>query len=255
MVFFPPGGFVHADLDLADACLGVLAQTSQVNVLAPSYAVAPQQPFPAAVEDAHAVLQETWRQRAKLGWSGAHLFVCGVEAGGNLAAVSALVCRDRQGPKLSGQILVMPMLDASLHCSSMLSAAESPDTQAVALALEQSYRCYLPHPADRLHPYASPLQASRLSGLPPALVIHAEGDPLCDEARAYADKLEAAGVPVQRAALHPRAVHDSSERCAATADDPAVTAVAAFLAPYVAGASSGPSADMAASRPRPPLAS
>lgn len=230
VVIFPPGGFVVADLDGADECLQVMAQTCRVNVLAPSYAVAPEHPFPAAVEDAHAVLTQAVRQRAKLGWWGTHLFVGGVEAGGNLAAVSALVCRDRQGPKLAGQILIMPMLDASLHSDSMRHAADTPNTGAVVQAVEHGYRSYLPRPADRLHPYASPLQSTRLAGLPPALVMHAQGDPLSDEARAYADKLEAAGVSVQRASLPPWQVDD---RCAATPDDPCMSALAFFLAPYV----------------------
>lgn len=232
LVFFHPGGFVSDDEAASDHCLRVLADTCRINVVAPSYALAPAHPFPAAVEDAHAVLTQATKHRSQLGWSGAHLFVGGVEAGGNLAAVSALVCRDRLGPKLAGQVLVMPMLDASLQSDSMREACSS-NAEDVVKAMERSYRCYLPRPADRLHPYASPLQASRLSGLPPALVLYAEGDPLCDEARRYADKLEAAGVTVQRAQLHPAGVRDAEQRCQATADDPGVQALAAFLAPYI----------------------
>ncbi len=234
LVFFHPGGFVSDDVESSDHCLRVLADTCRINVVAPSYALAPANPFPAAVEDAHAVLSQAAKHRTKLGWTGAHLFVGGVEAGGNLAAVSALVCRDRLGPKLAGQVLVMPMLDASLQSCSMREA-RNPNSEDVIKSVERSYRCYLPRPADRLHPYASPLQASRLTGLPPALVLYAEDDPLCDEACRYADKLEAAGVPVQRARLHPRSVRDVEERCQATADDPGVQALAAFLAPYTQG--------------------
>jgi acetyl esterase len=230
MVFFHPGGFVVADVESTDSCLRVLADSCRINVLAPCYALAPERPFPAAVEDAHAVLTLTGHHRASLGWKGTHLFVGGVEAGGNLAAVSALVCRDRQGPKLAGQILVMPMLDASMHSDSMRRAADQPDTREIAQALERSYRSYLPHPSDRLHPYASPMKTSRLAGLPPALIIYTEGDPLSDEARAYADKLIKVGVPVQQTSLPPADVNSVSERCAITADDPAVTALAAFLA-------------------------
>ena len=233
LVFFAPGGFVSDEAEASDHCLHVLAHACQINVVAPSYALAPAHPFPAAVEDSHAVLSMAVKQKAKLGWNGTHLFVGGVEAGGNLAAVSALVCRDRQGPKLAGQILVMPMLDASLQSDSMRHACQSQDTDAVVQAVEHSYRCYLPRPSDRLHPYASPMQATRLAGLPPALVMYAQGDPLSDEALAYADKLEAAGVAVQRAWLHPEGVSDAQERCNATADDPGVQAMAAFLAPYI----------------------
>jgi acetyl esterase/lipase len=230
MVFFHPGGFVVSDIESTDSCLRVLADICRINMLAPCYALASERPFPAAVEDAHAVLSLTHEHRRDLFWKGTRLFVGGVEAGGNLAAVSALMCRDRQGPKLAGQVLVMPMLDASMRCDSMRHAADQPDTAEVAQALERSYRTYLPHPSDRLHPYASPLQASRLTGLPPALIMHTEGDPLSDEARAYADKLAQAGIPVDQITLPPADVNNVSERCEITADDPSVTAMSAFFA-------------------------
>ncbi|RZI82951.1 MAG: alpha/beta hydrolase [Rubrivivax sp.] len=229
LVFFHPGGFVVADVESTDACLRVLADSCRINVLAPCYALAPQRPFPAAVEDAHAVLTLTSKHRSALGWKGTRLFVGGVEAGGNLAAVSALVCRDRQGPKLAGQVLIMPMLDACMHSESMRHAADQPDTREIAKSLERCYRSYLPHPSDRLHPYASPMKTSRLAGLPPALIIYTQGDPLADEARTYADRLIKVGVPVQQTSLPPADVNSVSERCALTSDDPSVTALAAFL--------------------------
>ncbi len=229
LVFFHPGGFVVEDSSAGDHCLRVLADACEVNILAPCYALAPEHPFPAAVEDAHAVLAEAVRHRVKLGWKGKRLFVGGVEAGGNLAAVSAMMCRDRQGPELAGQILVMPMLDAGLHCSSMRCAADQPATRGVVDRLERSYRSYLPHPADRLHPYASPLQASRLSQLAPALVFFTDGDPLADEAKAYAGKLRLAGNEVELVGLPPADVHDDEQRCSITADDPCVTAMKQFL--------------------------
>jgi len=230
MVFFHPGGFVVSDIESTDSCLRVLADVCRINMLAPCYALASERPFPAAVEDAHAVLTRPQCHRADLFGKGTRLVVGGVEAGGNLAAGSALMCRDRQGPKLAGQVLVMPMLDASMRCDSMRHAADQPDTAEVAQALERSYRTYLPHPSDRLHPYASPLQASRLTGLPPALIMHTEGDPLSDEARAYADKLLQAGIPVEQITLPPADVNNVSERCEITADDPSVTAMNAFFA-------------------------
>jgi acetyl esterase len=229
LVFFHPGGFVVEDNSAGDACLRVLADACDINILAPSYALAPAHPFPAAVEDAHAVLAQAVLHRALLGWKGKHLFVGGVEAGGNLAAVSAMMCRDRQGPKLAGQILVMPMLDAGLHCASMRCGGDQAATRGVVDALERSYRSYLPHPADRLHPYASPLQATRLGQLAPAQIFYTEGDPLSDEARAYADKLRLAGNEVELEALPAADVGDDEQRCSITADDPCVTAMKQFL--------------------------
>ncbi len=229
LVFFHPGGFVVEDKAASDGCLHVLAQACGLDVVAPSYALAPAHPFPAAVEDAHAVLSEAVAQRASLGWKGRHLFVGGVEAGGNLAAVSALVCRDRQGPKLAGQILVMPMLDTRLQCHSVRCAADQPEQRELVASLERSYRSYLPHPADRQHPYASPLQASRLGQLAPALILYTAGDPLADESRAYAEKLRAAGNAVELVGLPPEDVGDDEARCSITADDPCVTAMKRFL--------------------------
>ena len=229
VVFFHPGGFVVDDTEASDPCLRVMANACEVNILAPCYTLAPERPFPAAVEDAHAVLTQAVRHRTKLGWKGTHLFVGGVEAGGNLAAVSALVSRDRHGPPLAGQILVMPMLDASLGCHSMRCADEAQDGGAMARTLADSYRRYLPRPADRLHPYASPLKARRLGELPPALIFHTEGDPLADEAVAYADKLRQAGNHASDIALPPADVKDNQDRCEITADDPCILAMKRFM--------------------------
>lgn len=230
LVFFHPGGFVVDDLEEANHCLRVVANTCEVHVLAPSYALAPERPFPAAVEDAHAVLGQVSAHKRQLGWKGSHLFVGGVEAGGNLAAVSALVSRDRHGPPLAGQILVMPMLDASLGCHSMRCADEAQDSGEMARTLADSYRRYLPRPADRLHPYASPLKARRLVDLPPALIFHTEGDPLADEAVAYADKLRQAGNEAHDIALPPADLKDNQDRCEITSDDPCVQAMKRFMA-------------------------
>jgi acetyl esterase len=232
LVFFHPGGFVVDDTSAADACLRVMAQACGINVIAPSYALAPAHPFPAAVEDAHAVLTAAVARRAELGWKGKRLFVAGVEAGGNLAAVSAMVCRDRQGPKLAGQILVMSMLDTQMLGDSMRccgNANASAGQRAVVDSVAESYRRYLPHPADRLHPYASPLLARRLGALPPAQIFYTEGDPLADDSRAYADKLRAAGNQVELVGLPAADVCDDEARCSITADDPCVTAMKRFL--------------------------
>ncbi|HET6787938.1 MAG TPA: alpha/beta hydrolase [Aquabacterium sp.] len=229
LVFFHPGGFVVDDSDAADGCLSVLAQACGMDVLAPSYALAPAHPFPAAVEDAHAVLREAVARRTALGWKGKRLFVGGVEAGGNLAAVSSMVCRDRQGPELAGQILVMPMLDTCMLGNSMQCAAGQADQVELVASMARSYRSYLPHPADRQHPYASPLQARRLGQLPPAQIFYTEGDPLADDSRAYADKLRAAGNEVELVGLPPADVGDDEARCSITADDPCVTAMKRFL--------------------------
>ena len=231
MVFFAPGGFVAPDLDEANNCLRVMADGCGVNILAPYYAESPDRAFPAPVEDAHVVLTLAAKHRAKLASRGARLFVGGCEAGGNLAAVSALVCRDRLGPELAGQVLIMPMLDASMGCGSMRCASNDPQQLELAQAAEAAYRLYLPNPADRLHPYASPLNARRLGDLPPALIFHTQGDPLADEAKAYTRQLREAGNVAHDVAL-PAAeqLSDVADRCELTADDPCVLATNEFIA-------------------------
>lgn len=195
IVFFHGGGFVGGDLDDADEFLRhlVLANSEQL-VLATNYTLASVRPFPAAVEDAHAVLLWSKKNKGKLGWTGKQLIVAGIEAGANLAAVCTLMSRDRGGPALAGQILIMPMLDPGLSSDSM---RDLPSCAVLANAAEvcaAGYRGYLPNAADRSHPYASPLQSSRLKNLAPALILSAEDDPLRDEAEQYGAKLITCGV-------------------------------------------------------------
>ena len=195
IVFFHGGGFVDGDLEEADGFLRRLAEASGYPVvLSSTYTLAPVKPFPAAVEDAHAVLAWAGRNKARLGWTGKRMLVAGIEAGGNIAAVAAMMSRDRGAPRLAGQILIMPMLDPGLSTCSMRELPSGPDKARVVDECVAAYRGYLPHAADRSHPYASPLQSSRLKGLPPALILSTDDDPLRDEAEAYGAKLIAAGV-------------------------------------------------------------
>ena len=245
LVFFPPGGFVMADLDAADSCLKSLAQECQVTILAPSYAVAPEHPFPAAIEDTHAVLKMAAARGSRLrGWTGRHLIVAGIEAGGNLAAVSTLMSRDRLGPKVAGQVLLMPMLDPSMR-ESQSPPFERKVPDGANQPFTEAFRGYLPRAADRVHPYACPLESSRMSGLPPALILYVEGDPLAAGARAYADKLERAGVPVQRTALPAGDLPGVEARCKAAGSDASREAVKVFLAPFVQPAKPHPSKSVA----------
>ncbi|MDM5180175.1 alpha/beta hydrolase [Massilia sp. DJPM01] len=209
IVFFHSGGFVGGDLDEADEFLRHLASCSTQNlVLASCYTLATERPFPAAAEDAHAVLVWAKKHKAKLGWSGKRLLVSGIEAGANLAAVCTLIARDRGGPALHGQILIMPMLDPGLSTCSMREIPQDPSQAGVAA----SYRGYLPNAADRTHPYASPLQSSRLKNLPPALILSAEDDPLRDEAEQYGAKLATCGVTTTVKRMAPAPLQDPAAR-------------------------------------------
>jgi acetyl esterase/lipase len=195
LVFFHGGGFVAGDLDESDQFLRALARRHPgMAILATNYTLAQVRPFPAAVEDAHAVLLWAKKHKARLGWSGKRMIVAGIEAGANLAAVCALMARDRASPALAGQILIMPMLDPGLSTCSMRTLPACPDLVDVANDCAAAYRGYLPNASDRTHPYASPLQSSRLKNLPPALILSCEDDPLRDEAEQYGAKLIACGV-------------------------------------------------------------
>lgn len=195
VVFFHGGGFDSGDLDECDDFLRALAESDHLPaVLSSTYTLATVSPFPAAVEDAHAVLQWAKKNKTKLGWTGKILVTAGLEAGANLAAVCALMSRDRGGPALAGQILVMPMLDPALSTCSMRQMTLCADREKVATECAAAYRGYLPHAADRSHPYAAPLHSSRLKNLAPALILSSEDDPLRDEAEQYGAKLINAGV-------------------------------------------------------------
>lgn len=219
IVFFPYGGFVEVDLDDCDEFSRVLAMRTGYRVLTASYTVAGVRPFPAAVEDAHAVLDWAARHCAK---DGEKLIAAGIEAGGNLAAVGALMARDRGGPALAAQILIMPMLDPGLTSCSMRNFAGQEDCV-------EGYRRYLPRPLDRTHPYACPLQSSRMRGLPPALILSADDDPLRDEAEQYGAKLIAAGIKTVVRRLPPITLEEPGARCSCARKETALREVAAFI--------------------------
>ena len=230
IVFFHSGGFVGGDLDEADQFLRHLASCSlQQLVLASCYTLATDRPFPAAVEDAHAVLKWAKKNKAKLGWTGKRLIVAGIEAGANLAAVSTLMSRDRGGPDLAGQILIMPMLDPGLTTCSMREIPADTNLACVADTCAASYRGYLPNAADRMHPYASPLQSSRLKNLPPALILSAEDDPLRDEAEQYGAKLASCGVAATVKRMQPAPLQDSADRNECACQVAALQEIGRFL--------------------------
>jgi acetyl esterase/lipase len=240
IVFFHGGGFVDGDLDQPDSFLRRLADASGYPVvLSSSYTLAPVKPFPAAVEDAHAVLTWAKKNKARLGWTGKRLLVAGIEAGANLAAVSALMSRDRAAPQLAGQILIMPMLDPGLSTCSMREMPTCTDQAKLVNECAAAYRGYLPHAADRSHPYASPLQSSRLKNLPPALILSTDDDPLRDEAEAYGNKLIQAGVRTTVRRMPAAQLQDPNGRNECACQGQVLSEIANFIAALDGGAPSG----------------
>ncbi|WP_052469382.1 alpha/beta hydrolase [Pseudomonas massiliensis] len=192
VLFFHGGGFLCGDLDTHEAMLCALANRSGAPVLSLDYRLAPESPFPAGLEDCHAALCWLAEHAADLGADPARLFLCGDSAGGNLAAAVCLLARQRGGPQAAGQVLFYANLDGS--CDTPSWAELGNRYFPTRAAMELTLRCYLPGPVeDRLQPLAAPLRAE-LSGLPAALVITAQLDPLRDEGQAYVRRLMQAGV-------------------------------------------------------------
>jgi acetyl esterase len=191
IVFMHGGGFVLCDLDSHDGICRALANASDAVFVAVDYRLAPEHPFPAPVEDSYAVLRWVADNAAELGVDPDRLGVFGDSAGGGLAAAVALVARDRGGPHLGLQVLVYPMLDTDCDTPSHLGTG--PGYFLKSAEVQWYWKRYLAD-ADPTDPYASPAHATDLGGLPPALVVTAEHDPLRDEGEAYAEALRAAGV-------------------------------------------------------------
>lgn len=194
VLYFHGGGFVSGSLDDADTPARFIAQHGQAVVLSVGYALAPAKPFPAAPEDAFAAATWACKHADELGVDLARMVVAGDDAGGSLAVSLTLMTRDRCGKPLAAQILISPMLDPSMR---MLGDARRLQSDLTAETCAASYRQYLPQTMQRLHPYAAPLEVSRLAGLPAAFIATAERDVLCPEAENYAASLIRAGVPTQ----------------------------------------------------------
>jgi acetyl esterase len=190
VVYFHGGGWVLGTLGDFDAVCRMLALASGARVVSVDYRLAPEHRFPAASDDAFAALR--WIADRH---SGEPVVVAGDSAGGNLAAVSALRAREAGGPDVALQVLVYPVVDCDLTRPSYLECAGS-DFILNRAEMAWFWDHYVPDEGERAHPYASPIRASSLEGLPPAYIVIAHHDPLRDKGLAYAAALEAAGVPV-----------------------------------------------------------
>ncbi len=194
LVYFHGGGWVIGDLDIYDGLCRSLANAAGCAVFSVGYRLAPENKFPAAVEDCYAALVWIRAEAARLGLDSNRIAVGGDSAGGNLAAVISQAARDRGGPAIAFQLLVYPVTDASLDFAS----AKDSDKDALLTSSDMRWfwTQYLRDSSDGASPLASPLRAAHLEGLPAALVVTAEFDPLLDEGEAYAARLREAGVPV-----------------------------------------------------------
>jgi acetyl esterase len=193
LLYFHGGGWVIGSPDTHENLCKALANRSGVRVVSVDYRLAPEHRWPAAAEDCYAAAHHLAEHGAALGIDGARLAVAGDSAGGNLAAVVALLARERGGPPLLHQVLIYPVTD---HDFERPSYRENGDGYFLtADAMRWFWDHYVPDRADRDDWRAAPLRAEKLDGLPPATVLTAEYDPLRDEGEAYAARLRAAGVP------------------------------------------------------------
>ena len=202
------GGFVMGDIDTFEqAPVDVALQTGGV-VITPNYRLAPEDPFPAGLEDCYATLEWFAANAEELGVDLDRIAVGGESAGGGLAAAVALLARDRQGPKLCFQVLDIPELDDRLETPSMKAFVDTPLWNRPAA--EQSWKCYLSgDPSGLGLEYAAPSRMEDLSGLPPAFIATCEFDPLRDEGLIYGQRLLAAGVSAE-VHHYPGTFHGSS---------------------------------------------
>ncbi|WP_083915212.1 flavin-containing monooxygenase [Ilumatobacter nonamiensis] len=191
--YFHGGGWVLGNATSDDALCRDLCDRSGVMVISVDYRHAPEARFPAAPDDGFAAVSWIADHAEELGAVPGQLAVAGWSAGANIAAVVAQRARDEGGPRISGQLLLTPVTDCDTTRPSYI---DNGDGYILTAALMSWFWDHYAEPSDRSDPRASPLRADSLAGLPPAMIVTCEFDPLRDEGDAYADALSAAGVDV-----------------------------------------------------------
>ena len=195
LLHYHGGGWVILNLETHDGFCRRIAAGAECTVVAVDYRLAPEHKYPAAMLDCYAALLWVAENAAEVGVDADRLGVIGDSAGGNLAAAVALRVRDQGGPELRLQLLNYPALDPTMAMPSIAENAEG--YFLTRSSMEWFWGHYMSEETDLEDPYLAPLVAKDLSGLPAAMVVTAEFDPLRDDGEAYADRLQEAGVPVE----------------------------------------------------------
>ena len=196
MMYFHGSGFVMCNLDTHDRGCRNLCNAAGCVVISVDYRLAPEHKFPAGPEDCYAATKWAAAHAGELNADAAHIVLAGDSAGGNLVAVTALMARDRGGPALCGQLMIVPVTDYPKP--GYPSYVENGQGYGLTAAgMRWYWGHYLNNEAEADNPYASPVRAGNLRGLPPALIITAELDVLRDEGEHYGKCLAEAGVPTQ----------------------------------------------------------
>jgi acetyl esterase len=198
LLFFHGGGFALGDASTHDAICRSLCTNGGVIVINVDYRRSPEHKFPAAPEDCYAVLRWAAAKADSLSARADRIAVAGDSAGGNLAAVVTQMARDRDGPAIAYQVLIYPVVDMDLLLDTR-SRRTFGESGYVLTRKDMAWLTdmYVTSSEDLKNPYVSPLHAASFAGLPPALIITAGCDPLCDEGKMYADRLAAAGVATE----------------------------------------------------------
>jgi acetyl esterase len=201
VIYIRGGGFVMGSLDTHHSVAAEIASKSQIKVMAVDFRLAPEYPFPVALEDCYNALIYVHAQADTLGINRNKIILAGDSSGANMAVVVAMMARDRNGPALAGQALISPVLDFTRWRNGgddapLLTGGE----------MEFYTACYTPDPSTTSHPYVSPLVAGDFSGLPKAYVMGAEKDSLAIDAQLYAQALQRQGIDVELV-IEPGMVH------------------------------------------------
>jgi acetyl esterase len=193
LVFFHGGGFVSGGLDTEDSPLRAISNRCDCLVVSVAYRLAPENPYPAATDDAYAATKWVAEHAQEIGGDSTRIAVGGDGSGGNLAAVVTQMARDRGSPRLVFQVLIYPSLDPSMLTYSWIASRDPIATSQAHLA---QWSVYVPLNVDPATPYISPVNG-KLHDLPPAFMITGVNDPALDEDQRYAAGLQSAGVPVE----------------------------------------------------------
>ncbi|MTK11523.1 MAG: alpha/beta hydrolase [Clostridiaceae bacterium] len=192
IVYLHGGFWIAGNLDTIDNVCRKLSKNTKAIVVSVDYRLAPENPFPAGVNDAYNVIQWVYKNAGSINGDAKHIAVAGDSAGGNIAAAVSQMVRDKNGPHITCQVLVYPSTNI-FELNSKSWSQSSNDFNISREDMEKYISLYIPKKEDRKNPYASPLLAKDFNGLPHTLIIIAEIDPLRDEGEAYAEKLKQTG--------------------------------------------------------------
>jgi acetyl esterase len=196
LVYFHGGAFFLGSLETHDHLARCLAKETGLRVVSVGYRRAPEARYPAGLQDCYAVVRWAAENGDRLGWDGATLAIAGDSSGGNFVAAVAAMAHDDGFDRLTHQVLFYPSLDLDVDVDRYPSLRENAEGYGLETAgLAPFNACYLASGADPADPLVSPIKRADLTGLPPALVVTAQHDPLRDEGELYGRRLREAGVP------------------------------------------------------------